>query len=362
MPQGHKNAPLPRDEDESLCRLRDLEEGVQATCSAAGFYLVIIEYQYLLNNYFTITCVPAMETSLFFKAALAADALSAASHWTCQRGKLFGFSPGDSSGQLILSANGAATACPAPPADAARLTHLGEQMRWLQQALTESGTYDTNRWREHWLEGMRAYEGHIDAASSFTLEQDGLWPSRSDDIGGAARIAPLLDLHLGVEETIRAARCQSALTHGDPGVADCAEFFVRATCAIRSGIELSEALFLAAASGNYQQLPSGEMLAAALSTDPDDLEGTACQFGTLGAVHEAFPLILYLAERPVTDFRGMLDDNARIGGETCARAMLLALLFAARDGSSVLDDLLLESVHLPEKAASGGSSDLARSA
>lgn len=299
-----------------------------------------------------------METSLFFKAALTADALSCSSHWAYERESIFPLSPVDSANTSSLSDNDREISSAA----GMRLTHLGEQMIWLRQSLDESGRYDPEQWRAQWLTGMSGYRGHIDAASSFTLEHTGLWPARSDDVGGAARLAPLLDLGLGMEETVRAARCQTALTHGNPGVADAAEFFVRATFAIEEGEDISQSLFLAAASGNYQQLEAGDLLARALSTDPDDLEGTARELGTLGGVREAFPLMLYLAERPKSDFPTIIEENAQVGGETSARSMLLALLFAARDGTSVLDEQLLDGILSDVASGHGSDGELARTA
>lgn len=308
-------------------------------------------------NFRAYLCAGVMETSLYFKAALVADARSLASHWIYGRARISALHTGGGSAQP----GEGRPADQATPTDGT-LTHLGEQTVWLKEALDEAGgRFDADCWRARWLAGMRDYRGHIDAASSQTLENDGLWPSRSDDLGGVARIAPLLDLDQSEEETIRAARCQTAFTHGDPGAADAAEFFVRAVFAIRSGVDISRGLFLAAAGGDYRQLDAGELLAVALSTDPEDPEGTARELGTMGGIPEAFPLALYLAERPETDFRAMIEDNVRAGGETSARAMLLALLFAARDGTAVLDAGLLDRIDKRE-AKSGEPGTLVRTA
>ena len=45
----------------------------------------------------------------------------------------------------------------------------------------------------------------------------------------------------------------------------------------------------------------------------------------------AFPLALYFLLRPETDFGTTIGDNAMAGGDSSARGMLIALLFAAED-------------------------------
>lgn len=290
-----------------------------------------------------------MESSLHFRAALMADALSRDSHWAHDPA---GTEPRYFALELDHPTIRRERLQHTGTRRSEQLTYLGAQMVWLERSIHHAGRFDPESWRQHWLAGMSTYHGPFDDASRQTLENDGLRPSQSDDLSGASRIAPILDLGLDEEDTIRAARSQAAFTHGDPQVADAAEFFVRAVFAIRSGNAISEALFHAASTGHYLVLEAGDLLTAALDTNPNALEKTAADLGTTGRMKEAFPLSLYLAECSDTDFQEVLRANAMLGGATSARSMLLALLFAAREGVSILDTELLSKLEKETVATS----------
>ena len=71
--------------------------------------------------------------------------------------------------------------------------------------------------------------------------------SPSNDIAGAARIAPLFLLKWkSNDDLIAAARAQTSFTHGDPAVVEAAEFFARVTLAVQEGVAIPDALRAAA--------------------------------------------------------------------------------------------------------------------
>lgn len=268
-------------------------------------------------------------TPNYFQAALVADALSLGSHWVYDQGKLARLYP-DGITKLTDPASSYH-----PNRKAGQLTHFGDQMVLLKGSL-ENGSYDESRWRTTWVEGMTGYDGYLDGATKDTLANDGHEPSSSNDLSGASRLAPILDLDLPPADKISAARSQTTLTHGDPEVADSAEFFVRAVLASEEGATFAEAFQKAAAEGSYHQLKPAGHLESALAAGSDYLAvGTA--MGLTCHTPEAFPLSLYLALRDGATFSSAITENALAGGDTSARAMLIALLFEARDGNSGTD-------------------------
>lgn len=64
--------------------------------------------------------------------------------------------------------------------------------------------------------------------------------SKSNELGGAARIAPLLALMSGgsTESAVAAARAQPALTHGSQIARDAAELLTRIVFALLAGAKL----------------------------------------------------------------------------------------------------------------------------
>lgn len=262
----------------------------------------------------------------YFKAALAADALSLGPHWIYNQGKLARLYP-DGITEFTDPASSYH-----PNRKAGQLTHFGDQMVLLKESL-DSGDYDESRWRETWLAGMAGYDGYVDGATKETLASKGLSPSSSNDLSGASRLAPILDLDLSAEAKIAAARSQTAMTHGDPGVEESAEFFVRATLAIEGGATISEAFEKAASEGDYPTLNPADALKCVAAAGEDYLK-VGSDYGLTCHLPEAFPLTLYLALRDGATFQSAISENGLAGGDTSARAMLLALLFEASEPGS----------------------------
>lgn len=261
----------------------------------------------------------------YHQAALVSDALSLGPHWIYNQGKIARLYP---DGVKVFTDPGSSYH---PGKLAGNLTHYGDQMLMLADSLNHRGGFDLDGWREDWLAGMEGFSGYLDGASKETLASRGVSASSSNDLAGASRLAPILDLDISVDEKIAAARAQTAMTHGDAEVIDSAEFFVRAVAAIEGGDDLSAAFDRAAAEGAYQTLDAQKALVTARAQGDDFLAvgqalGLTCHFP------EAFPLTLYLALRTGADFTSAVSENALAGGDTSARAMLLAVLFAARDG------------------------------
>jgi ADP-ribosylglycohydrolase len=274
----------------------------------------------------------------YFKAALAADALSLGPHWVYDQD------------QLAREFPDGITGFSDPVSEyhknrrAGQLTHLGDQMVMLQKAL-QSGKYDQTTWRQTWLEEMKTFDGYLDGASKDTLATQGLSPSPSThDLAGASRIAPILDLDLSLDEKVEAARSQTALTHGPDEVREAAEFYVRATGAVADGLDFKAAFRWAIADGSYSALKPLDHLEAALAAGPH-FRKVGKNFGVACNLSGAFPLSLYFALRPGADFSSAISENGLIGGDTSARSMLFALLFEARDPGSA-------SSHAPEPTTS----------
>jgi len=210
-------------------------------------------------------------------------------------------------------------------------THYGDQTRWLAESIQRAGSFVGDAWRKDWLVGMAGYDGYIDGSMSETVAQAGETPSASNDIAGAARMAPILDLSLSLDDTLQAVREQTGLTHGDPLVVDAAEFFVRAIFLIQKGKGFAEAFRLAAAAGDYESLAASVEVARAEGASTANPLAAVKAFGLTCHTPEAFPAIVYLALLHEGNVAEALSINGLCGGDTAARAMVLAVLFAARE-------------------------------
>ncbi len=269
-----------------------------------------------------------MSYSYYTQAALIADSLSLATHWVYNQNKIGRMFP---DGVKVFHAP---LSNYHEPKSAGDFTHYGDQTVWLADFL-KTGAYEEGKWKAYWLDQMKSYGGYLDGASRATIENEGILPSGSNDLAGAARIAPLLDQKLGQEELVAAARSQTGLTHGDMVVVEAAEFFVRAVKAVENGASFVEALQRAGDEGSYRELPVKEDLEKAMSLQTEDHLKAGAELGLTCHTHEAFPLALYYLIHFGEDFEECMSMNALAGGDNSARAMLMALLFAARKGGEV---------------------------
>lgn len=261
----------------------------------------------------------------FFHAALVADALSLGAHWVYDQEEIVETFP-----KGVRKFSDPMTEYHASK-KAGDQTHYGDQAVMLWESIHERDGFDVEGWREDWVEAMRDFGGYVDGASKEVLKTEGKVASQSSDLGGAARIAAILDLELPVEDAVAAARAQTALTHGDPAVADAAEFFTRAAYAVKTGAVFEDALDAAAENGRFAKLDVEEHMATARRLRDDNFPSVAEEIGQACGVDQAFPLALYFLLRPETDFEKTMSDNIMAGGDSAARGMLIALLFAAED-------------------------------
>ena len=261
----------------------------------------------------------------FYRAALVADSLCLGSHWVYDQEEIAAAFPHGvrNFGDPIAEYHKGKVA--------GDLTHYGDQAVMLKRSLEKRGGFDVEGWREDWVAAMQGYGGYVDGASRETLKSGGKWASDSDDLGGASRMAAILDLGLPLGEAIAAVRAQAGLTHGDPAVADAAEFFARAVHAVADGANFEDALCAAADGGIYRKLEVEEFFEKALKWRDEPFPKVAKKLGQACGVNKAFPLALYFLLRPETDFENTIGDNAMAGGDSSARGMLIALMFAAGD-------------------------------
>lgn len=261
----------------------------------------------------------------FFKTALVADSLSLGAHWVYDQEEIAeAFPHGVTKFAEPLSEYHKTKR-------AGDQTHYGDQTVMLRDSLEERGGFDALGWREDWLAAMEGYDGYVDGASRETMKSGGASPSGSSDLGGATRIAPILDLGLDLDDAVEAVRAVTALTHGDEVVADVAEFFTRAVYAVDAGSVFEDALDAAAKEGSYKKLKVADHLEGARELRDGNFPAVAEELGQACGVDQAFPLALYFLLRPETEFGKTISDNALAGGDSSARAMLIALLYAAED-------------------------------
>ncbi len=284
--------------------------------------------------------------------SFAADALSLGAHWIYNTDKIkekFGrtdrlIKPGEKSFHFGK--------------DKGEFTHYGDQTLVLLSSVESGPGFDLKRFAEDWQGFFKTYPGYFDGATKATLSgfAEGKSPeeagSRSSDLGGAARIAPLVFLYRGdADRLIRAARTQTLMTHNNPEVADAAEFFARVAVKCLDGAAPVAAM-KAAQSQGFDKNPFRKWLREGLESAETDSVKAVVGFGQMCDVQGAFPSVIHFLARYQDDPKAALIENVMAGGDSAARGLILGMILGARHGLGPVPDAWVAGmVHYPKISA-----------
>jgi len=273
--------------------------------------------------------------------SLAADALALGSHWIYSQREI-----ADKFGD-ITGYSAPATSYH-PGKQAGDFTHYGDQTMVLLRSLALHGRFDlasfADEWRLFWERPET--QSYRDGATKATLAnlRSVLSPAQaaspSNDIAGAARIAPLFLLKWkSDDDLLAAARAQTSFTHGDPAVVEAAEFFARVTLAVQRGIAIPDALRAAVASNAWNAIP-GDWFEAALASSASAASDSAATkaHGLTCHVPEAFPGVCHLLMRHPDDGLTALTANVLAGGDSAARGMIMGMIHGAKPNTKPLPE------------------------
>ncbi|MGL4398878.1 MAG: ADP-ribosylglycohydrolase family protein [Luteolibacter sp.] len=266
-----------------------------------------------------------------------ADALSLGAHWIYSQREI-----ADKFGNISGYSDPAASYHQGK--QAGDFTHYGDQTMVLLRSLALHGCFDLASFADEWTVFWENPEtlSYRDGATKTTLEnlRSGLPPeqsaSPSNDIAGAARIAPLFLLKWkSNDDLIAAAIAQTAFTHGDAAVVDAAEFFARVTLAVQEGTAIPDALRVAVSNTTQK-----DWLDAALASSASETSDSAATkaHGLTCHVPDAFPGVCHLLLRHPDDPIAALTSNAQAGGDSAARGMIIGMIHGAKPDAKPLPE------------------------
>lgn len=223
-------------------------------------------------------------------------------------------------------------------------THYGDQTMVLMESVAARDGFDLSDFAGRWQALFADYAGYVDQATKGTLARfaEGAAPERSgsssSDLGGAARIAPLL-LAGGndTDRLVSAARLQTAMTHNHPAVVASAEFFARAAAAVLAGNPPLAAVRKAAETCPTEMaLP--RWVEAGLDSRDMDTRKAIADFGQMCEAEAAFPATLHLIAKYPEDPGAALVENVMAGGDSAARGLLAGMILGAHKGLGAIPD------------------------
>ena len=267
--------------------------------------------------------------------SLVADSLALGAHWIYDQ-------------EEIRSTFGRVTDLLAPLPDSyhpkksrGEQTHYGDQAIVLMETLRQHGDFNralfTAAWTNLWVE----YPDYFDHATKETLATGSA--SHSEELGGAARIAPLIARMADrpLEDIIGAAREQTAVTHNSPIALDAAEFIVRIIRAIFEGATIERAIKIAAVTKYAVISPSHYLFQVDETRDLETGEALE-RIGLSCPAAKGLPAVLVLLDRYAHDPEAGLIENVMAGGDSAARGLVLGMILGAYHGKGAVEERWVE--------------------
>jgi ADP-ribosylglycohydrolase len=231
-----------------------------------------------------------------------------------------------------------------PTKDAGEFTHYGDQTLCLLESVSPGAEFDLNRFARKWQALFDGYQGYIDGATRMTRDNfvNGKGPeqsgSSSADLGGAARIAPLVyRFRENPENLVSAARAQTAMTHNHPQVIDAAEFFARVAGYILKG-EAPAAAIQLVIEGHFEETPLKKWVDDGINSSETISREAIGSFGRMCDVHAAFPSVIHLITRYADNLEAALIENVMAGGDSAARGLIAGMVLGAHLGWAAVPD------------------------
>lgn len=278
-------------------------------------------------------------------ASFAADALSLGAHWIYDTEKISG-----EFGRIIEPI--------APPPGSyhstrqrGEFTHYGDQSLHLLKHLAEhQGHFSRAAYARDWQLFFADYHGYMDRATRTTLKNmaAGL-PSEScgspsTDLGGAARIAPLIYCcRDNLEKLLEAADAQTAITHTGSGVVDGARFIARSCHSILHGATPREA-FKHALDCGTGDAELNLRLRGSMELRNRSVMQAVKDFGQMCSIKAALPGAVFTALQYVDNLEEALIETVMAGGDSAARGMVVGMVLGAYHGETGIPARWLEAM------------------
>jgi ADP-ribosylglycohydrolase len=231
-----------------------------------------------------------------------------------------------------------------PAKDKGEFTHYGDQARVLLESIAAVGGFDPDYFSRQWQDLFNSYQGYVDQATRKTLENFAAGKdlaesgSGSSDLGGAARISPLVYRYrTDSKKLIAAAKAQTAMTHNNPQVVESAEFFARVVSKVLGKISPLAALEQVMNEG-FDKAPFNQWVAGGIASAGKDSKSAIAGFGQMCETGAAFPSAIHLIVKYEDNLKEALVENVMSGGDSAARGMIVGMILGAFLGFDALPE------------------------
>lgn len=219
-----------------------------------------------------------------------------------------------------------------------QFTHYGDQALVLLESLARTGSFSLPDFAASWQHLFANYHGYVDKATSTTLDNRSRnlpldrCGSTSSDLGGPARIAPLVYRYQhDLEALLTAALQQTAFTHNNPATLAGAAFIARTAWEVLQGADPVSALEQALDEG-VNDIDLDIRIRGGLDSGGKDTRTVIKKFGQMCGIAAALPGAIHLIVTYPKDLKTALIENVMAGGDSSARGMVAGMILGAHLG------------------------------
>lgn len=179
------------------------------------------------------------------------------------------------------------------------------------------------------------YVGYVDSPTRQTLHRlfslkPEEFPEKSgvddDQFSALAALPALVATHVGAQQSL-ASKIEHAvrLTHDNDTAVAAAQYTSAVLQQVLHGEPITHALKVALPQAGQKLAP---LVEEALRVDKLDYGALGKRFGSACHVLEGVPIIVHIAQH-APDYRSAIEENIRIGGDSCGRSIMLGAIVAA---------------------------------
>jgi ADP-ribosylglycohydrolase len=210
-------------------------------------------------------------------------------------------------------------------------THYGDHTLWLLEYIDRYNNFDINTYAPFWYKKMQSYTGYIDGSSRETLKamdenMQTICGSNSQDLSICGRIMPLLLVSSDQKDFLSKVDTFVQFTHNDTTVRETAGFLATILYEIVDGHYFKDGLDKA-----LQAFPDYvKVFSDAMRSVPEDSSQSIRTFGPACGVKEGIRGALHIMLKH-QNFTQAMIANAKAGGDSAARGMVVGMIFGAMD-------------------------------
>ncbi len=216
-------------------------------------------------------------------------------------------------------------------------THYGDQIVILDTFLKDKSHFDLDTYMRYWYEKMQTFKGYRDGSIKDTLlnMDNGManpCGSSSGDMSVIGRIVPLLKVSSSQKVFLENTKQFAQATHNNELVLEAMHFFASLLVEVLEGKRIRQSV--EELKENYSERIQKYIDLGIQSKDEETFTSIAT-FGSACSVASSFPGTIHILFK-YSDYKEALIQNAKAGGDSSARAMIISYLMVAQDSIEIV--------------------------